>query len=556
MKMVFKELVKSKRAIFFSILTIILTVGSSIVLMRFSVLVPMVFEGEVEIWRIAVVLAIGIVLDSLHTLIQSKPQRAFYTDTFNRYSEKLLYAHYGFFMENSVARLTTVQNHIQTMANVITQCISLISDLVLLGSVVVTLYILCDWVLFLILAVYVIMACTLKPFYKKHKTLSKKWKVAVSSRNQLFENIINGFTEVRLGSMQSVYKEKFHEENGTIYKIGNERSTINSWMTVLGASADAAASIIAIYYLVSMIADGLISVGMGVTVVGLVGKMINFVMRILDSSDIFGQVAGFKDEWERIMSYQEAEDTGDIEFDEMHQGISVQDVSFSYKQSDTVLHHVDMEIKAGQKIGICGRSGDGKTTLFKILQKFYCPQEGQVVVDGIPLSQIKTDDWYRQIGVVSQNIMIFPTSILENIRWMKPSATEYEVVEAAKKADLYDFVTHLKDGFQTEVGPRGLTLSGGQCQRIALARLFLVNPSIILLDEATSALDNETERYIQSVIDQMKDKTVIIIAHRLSTIQKCDKIFVMDRGYIREQGTHEQLIAIGGIYANMQGKER
>jgi ABC-type multidrug transport system fused ATPase/permease subunit len=210
-----------------------------------------------------------------------------------------------------------------------------------------------------------------------------------------------------------------------------------------------------------------------------------------------------------------------------------------------------MVIRKGERVGICGETGDGKSTLLKLLNRFYLPDSGHISIDHVNMDQITMSSYRKLVGSVQQENIVFPGSIRDNILFAVPNATEYELIEACKKAELYNFVSKLPEKFDTVVGPRGLTLSGGQKQRIALARLFLQDPEIILLDEATSALDNETETLIQDAIAKLEGKTIITVAHRLSTIKDCDCIYVMKGGRVAEFGTHEKLIERGGIYAAM-----
>ena len=226
-------------------------------------------------------------------------------------------------------------------------------------------------------------------------------------------------------------------------------------------------------------------------------------------------------------------------------------MSFAYEKSDMVLNKINLTIHKGESIGVCGESGGGKSTLLKLLEKFYAPIAGTITVDGIDIQELTSASLRDKMGVVSQDTYIFDTTIYENIRHGSPNATEYEVIDACKKASLYDFILSLPDGFQTQVGPKGLKLSGGQRQRISLARIFLRNPEIILLDEATSALDNESEKIVQQSLRAFSGKTIITIAHRLTTIENCDKIVVIDNHRIAESGTHSELLEQGGVYARL-----
>ena len=232
---------------------------------------------------------------------------------------------------------------------------------------------------------------------------------------------------------------------------------------------------------------------------------------------------------------------GDIEFD---------NVSFQYLAAQEVLHDVSFRIPAGRTVALAGESGGGKSTICSLLPRFYDVTAGRIAVDGLDIRKLHLHDLRRHIGIVQQDVYMFGATIRENIMYGNPDATEEEMIAAAKKADIHDFVMTLPDGYDTEVGERGTRLSGGQKQRISIARVFLKNPPMILLDEATSALDNESERKIQGALYELaKGRTTLVIAHRLSTIRHADEIIMIHEGRIAERGTHDELVARGGIYA-------
>ena len=229
-----------------------------------------------------------------------------------------------------------------------------------------------------------------------------------------------------------------------------------------------------------------------------------------------------------------------------------ENVFFHYSDDDTpVLENVSFHIPAGKSIALVGPSGSGKTTICSLLPRFYDVTGGKITVDGKDVRKLTLESLRNQIGLVQQDVYLFCGSIRENIAYGKPDATMEEIEDAAKKANIHDFIMELPDGYETFVGERGTRLSGGQKQRISIARVFLKNPPILILDEATSALDNESERWIQQSLEELaKNRTTITIAHRLSTIRNADEILVVADNGIAERGTHDELIARGGIYAH------
>ncbi|MPM73385.1 putative multidrug export ATP-binding/permease protein [bioreactor metagenome] len=228
------------------------------------------------------------------------------------------------------------------------------------------------------------------------------------------------------------------------------------------------------------------------------------------------------------------------------------DVSFAYESGRSVLSHINLDIPAGKTLALVGPSGGGKTTLCHLIPRFYELRSGSITIDGTDIRDITLQSLRQNVGIVQQDVFLFASSALENIRYGRIDATDAEVVEAAKRAHIHDEILLFPNGYETEVGERGIMLSGGQKQRVSIARLFLKNPRVLILDEATSALDTMTEHVIQHAFEELSEgRTTLVIAHRLSTVKHADEIVVLDEKGIRERGTHEELLTKNGLYAQL-----
>ena len=279
-----------------------------------------------------------------------------------------------------------------------------------------------------------------------------------------------------------------------------------------------------------------------------VKKLINFTEQFQNG------YTGYERFMEMMAIQPDIEDyQGATELKSVKGDISFEDVSFHYEDhTETVLHHINLEVSAGSYMALVGSSGAGKSTLCSLIPRFYDVTEGAVKIDGRDVREITLKSLRSQIGIVQQDVYLFVGTVLDNIRYGRPGASRAEVIEAAKNANAHEFIMALPNGYDTDIGQRGVKLSGGQKQRLSIARVFLKNPPILIFDEATSALDNESEKVVQQSLESLaKNRTTFVIAHRLSTIRNAEKILVLTDIGIEEQGTHQELLAANGIYKKL-----
>ena len=275
-------------------------------------------------------------------------------------------------------------------------------------------------------------------------------------------------------------------------------------------------------------------------------KLINFTEQYQNG------MTGFERFMEIINEDTEKEASNPVELNNVKGNIEIENVSFTYEDKKQVLNNLNLNIEAGKTVALVGPSGGGKTTLCNLIPRFYDFDEGDIKIDGTSIKDVSLKSLRKNIGVVAQDVFLFTGTIRDNLLCAKPDATETEIISAAKKARIHDFIVGLPEGYDTYIGERGVKLSGGQKQRISISRVFLKNPPIIILDEATSALDNVTEREIQKSLEELsKDRTNLVVAHRLSTIKNADEIIVLTDNGVAERGTHQELMESGGIYSTL-----
>jgi ATP-binding cassette, subfamily B, bacterial len=303
------------------------------------------------------------------------------------------------------------------------------------------------------------------------------------------------------------------------------------------------------------IVNGTVNLADLVTFLLFVGILIDPISKFANLARLYQEgITGFRRFVEIMEIAPDIQDApGAIELKDVQGNVEFQNVSFRYKDDHQyVIRNISLNIRAGEYIALVGSSGVGKTTLCSLIPRFYEVSEGRILLDGHDIRDVRLDSLRRNIGVVHQDVYLFAGTVAENIRYGKLDATDEEIIEAAIQANAHDFIMRLPDGYNTDIGQRGVKLSGGQKQRLSIARVFLKNPPVIIFDEATSSLDNESEKAVQESLETLSsNRTMLVIAHRLSTVRNAQRIVVLTDNGIHEQGTHEELIAMGGTYASL-----
>ena len=404
----------------------------------------------------------------------------------------------------------------------------------------------------LILLVIVMFFFSFRQNQKMQRTFMENRK-KIGDVNASLQDTLSGIRVVQSFTNESIEKEKFRKSNHAFlvskkdnYKCMGEFMSSNLFFQGL-------------MYLVTLVYGGYLIANNAMTASDLamyalyIGIFISPIQILVELMEMMQKgLSGFRrflDVMETVPEIQDAPDA--MELTNVKGHVCYEDVSFHYNDDETsVLSHVSIDIPAGKSVALVGPSGGGKTTICSLLPRFYDVTGGRITVDGHDVRSLTLKSLRSQIGVVQQDVYLFSGSIRENIAYGKPDASEEEIIAAAKRANIHDFIMELPAQYDTFVGERGARLSGGQKQRISIARVFLKNPPILILDEATSALDNESERWIQHSLEELsKNRTTITIAHRLSTIKNADEIIVLTENGIAERGTHDTLLENNGIYA-------
>ena len=389
-------------------------------------------------------------------------------------------------------------------------------------------------------------------FNKKMKQTFRMNRIKIAAINEQIEDNLSGIRVVKSFANEELENKKF--------KVGNDgflQAKKNNYKYMGGYNSGLTAFTTTINLLVIIVGGVMIIKNMvGVTDLLTFLLYINIftdpVKTLIDFTEQFQNGYSGYERFRQILNIEpEIQDKEDaVDMNNVKGRITFEDVSFRYNDNEhRVLKHINLDVKAGSYIALVGSSGAGKTTLCNLIPRFYEVSDGKIMIDGKDIRDVKLKSLRDNIGMVQQDVYLFAGTIFENIRYGRPDATREEVIEAAKEANAYDFIMSLPNGFDTDIGQRGIKLSGGQKQRLSIARVFLKNPPILIFDEATSALDNESEKIVQQSMEKLaKNRTTLVIAHRLSTIRNAEKILVLTENGIEEEGTHRELIEKHGIY--------
>lgn len=430
-----------------------------------------------------------------------------------------------------------------------------ISVIKLVGAFIILLFINLPLAL-ISMAIVVLMLVYAIFMNQRMKNAFKENRRRIADINSQIEDSLSGIRVVKSFSNEKVEMGKFQAGNE---RFVDSKRTSYRYMAIYQSGMGACTTLITVAALVVgavfMTRDQLSAADL-VTFLLYINNFTEPVKKLVNFTEMFQNgYSGYERFQEIISIAPDIEDRPDAVplKDEVKGEVRFEDVSFHYEDtSEEVFSHVNLEVKPGEYVALVGSSGAGKTTLCSLIPRFYDVSSGAIYLDGMDIRSIRLKDLRDHIGIVQQDVYLFAGTIIDNIRYGNPNATDEEVIRAARAANAHDFIMEMPDGYDTDIGQRGVKLSGGQKQRLSIARVFLKNPPLLIFDEATSALDNKSEHVVQESLEKLaKNRTTFVIAHRLSTIRNAERILVLDENGIVEEGTHDELLKMGGEYSKL-----
>ena len=424
---------------------------------------------------------------------------------------------------------------------------------ILIGSLGMMVYL--DWKLsILTLVVIPVVGQAMKVFGRKIKVTGTVIQERLADITSLLQESISAIRVVKSFVREDYEIQRFCSQNELNFQAAMKNVQLKSLLTPTVEFLAAVAVTLIVWFGGYEVVNGDITAGALVAFLTYAVNLANPVKRL---SRVYGNIQKAMAAVDRVFAVIDLEESvsnrpGAADLPAIQGHVTVRDVSFGYKEGVPALQHVSLDVQPGQMIAFVGPSGAGKSTIANLIPRFYDVSEGSILIDGHDIRDVTVGSLRQQIGIVPQETMLFSSTVRENIRYGRLDATDEEVEAAAKAANADAFIREMPDGYDTQIGERGLNLSGGQRQRISIARAILKNPRILILDEATSALDTESEKVVQAALDKlMVGRTSFVIAHRLSTVFEANQIYVIDNGQIHEHGTHEELLEKGGLYSNL-----
>lgn len=451
--------------------------------------------------------------------------------------------------------MSYITNDVSAMQSaIVDNLIELVTESsILIGSLAMMIYL--DWKLSLLTLMTIpLVGFAMKIFGRKLKRSSTVIQERAAEITSLLQESISAIRVVKSFVRETYEIRRFEEQNWKNFQAAMKNVKLTSLLTPTVEFLAAIAVTFIVWFGGYEVVNEVITAGELVAFLTYAVNLANPVKRL---SRVYAAIQRAMAAADRVFAVMDLEEKitdvpGAKPLPPIKGQVEFKDITFSYKEGQPALQHISLKAEPGQMIALVGPSGSGKSTIANLIPRFYDVDSGTISIDGHDIRQVTADSLREQIGLVPQETMLFSTTVMENIRYGRLDATDEEVVKAARAANAEEFIKDLPEGYDTKLGERGLNLSGGQRQRLAIARAILKNPRVLILDEATSALDTESEKIVQDALDKlMVGRTSFVIAHRLSTIFNADQIFVVENGHLREHGTHEELLAAGGLYSNL-----